>query len=335
MVKTRILIISDTHCTPLRQSPGQRKPFSLPLPDADVLIHCGDLTHQGTLAQFHKTLDMLSQIQAPVKLVIAGNHDLSLDRDFVFGHLEQNDLSEEQAASNVQQARDLWTASWGRAKQEGITFLDEGVHRIDLPNGARMNVYASPYTPEFCDMGFAYERDEDRVNPPAATLVDAKDIAQHAVPSFSGPSGPIDVMITHGPPYGWLDRTTSGDLVGCPHLLRALMRARPLLHCFGHIHECYGAESIRWSSDADKVATCDAHMEEWKDGAWEFGITDDGVDAVEQHGGSSWRDQAAFRNISGIQRGEETLLVNAAIMNVDYRPTHAPWLVELQLPRIV
>jgi hypothetical protein len=34
----------------------------------------------------------------------------------------------------------------------------------------------------------------------------------------------------------------------------------------------------------------------------------------------------------GLKWGEETLFVNASIMNVFYRPKNAPWLVDLDLP---
>lgn len=30
--------------------------------------------------------------------------------------------------------------------------------------------------------------------------------------------------------------------------------------------------------------------------------------------------------------GEETLFVNAAIMDVNYKPVNAPWMVDLDLP---
>lgn len=49
-----------------------------------------------------------------------------------------------------------------------------------------------------------------------------------------------DVLITHGPPHGILDRTTTGDPVGCEELRVAVERIRPRLHVFGHIHEGYG-----------------------------------------------------------------------------------------------
>ncbi len=49
-----------------------------------------------------------------------------------------------------------------------------------------------------------------------------------------------DVLITHGPPHGILDRTFRGEQAGCADLRDALRRVRPKLHVFGHIHEGYG-----------------------------------------------------------------------------------------------
>lgn len=50
----------------------------------------------------------------------------------------------------------------------------------------------------------------------------------------------IDVLITHGPPHGILDKTRHGDLVGCEELRAALPRIKPRVHIFGHIHEGAG-----------------------------------------------------------------------------------------------
>jgi predicted phosphodiesterase len=67
-VKTRVLIISDTHNAPLssREDANPTAPFKSPLPSADLLIHCGDLTMTGQLHEYHRTLDMLAEIDAPV-----------------------------------------------------------------------------------------------------------------------------------------------------------------------------------------------------------------------------------------------------------------------------
>jgi len=50
----------------------------------------------------------------------------------------------------------------------------------------------------------------------------------------------IDVLITHGPPFGILDKTVRGEKVGCQDLLAAIKRIKPKFHIFGHIHEDYG-----------------------------------------------------------------------------------------------
>lgn len=52
----------------------------------------------------------------------------------------------------------------------------------------------------------------------------------------------LDVLLTHGPPYGIMDRTAHGELVGCPDLLKKVQELKPKIHAFGHIHEAYGME---------------------------------------------------------------------------------------------
>ena len=344
-VKTRILMISDTHCAALNSQSEDDEtdalPFTMPLPAADLLIHCGDLTHNGALEQYNQTLDMLRNIDAPVKLVIAGNHDMSLDRDFVLSHLGRLGAmgnwrrikTKDEAESIVKQTRGLWTASDVRAMTEGVRFLDEGVHQIDLPNGARVNVYASPYTPEFCDYGFAYKQNEDRFNAPGFGLSDAKNIASRPMPSFSSSQAPIHICVTHGPPFGRLDEAGKGNNVGCPHLLRAVMRARPLLHCFGHIHEGWGAEHITWSSNVDGITATATSTAEWR----QIATTGQQVESVHVDLNAAKERHGVFLDVSGnspngIRRGEESVLVNAAVMDVGYHPVNAPWIVDLDLP---
>ncbi len=46
-----------------------------------------------------------------------------------------------------------------------------------------------------------------------------------------------DVLVTHGPPLGFGDRTRREQRVGCEDLLRRVRVVRPKLHLFGHIHE--------------------------------------------------------------------------------------------------
>lgn len=54
----------------------------------------------------------------------------------------------------------------------------------------------------------------------------------------------VDVLVTHGPPFGTLD-CSSGNArhSGCPQLLEAVTRLKPRLHVFGHVHGAYGMVS--------------------------------------------------------------------------------------------
>lgn len=130
-------------------------------------------------------------------------------------------------------------------------------------------------------------------------------------------AGKIDVMMTHGPPLNRLDRTSHGLHVGCAHLLRAVARARPRLHAWGHIHEDWGVERVEWSADGKDVGRVEK-------------LDFDEAANVEKH--------AAFVDVSAdgkapLRVGEETLMVNASIMNLQYRPHNAPVLVDLDLPK--
>lgn len=52
------------------------------------------------------------------------------------------------------------------------------------------------------------------------------------------------VLITHGPPMGILDKTISGQAVGCEALTTRVQQIEPKIHVFGHIHEAYGTQTI-------------------------------------------------------------------------------------------
>lgn len=50
----------------------------------------------------------------------------------------------------------------------------------------------------------------------------------------------LDVLIVHGPPYGFGDTTSEGDRVGCSELRHSLEQKKPKHVFFGHIHEDWG-----------------------------------------------------------------------------------------------
>ncbi len=84
-----------------------------------------------------------------------------------------------------------------------------------------LKFWGSPYTPTFGRWYFMRNRGED--------------IKKHwdLIPSN------IDVLVTHGPPFGIFDETIDEIRVGCEDLRFAVQeRVKPRIHCFGHIHEC-------------------------------------------------------------------------------------------------
>lgn len=147
-IKTRILIISDTHSATLFPSEQTDVAFREPLPKADVLLHCGDLTMVGHLHEYERTLEMLASIDAPLKLVIAGNHDISLDKEFWDrrGHIRQRLQAPDPSVH--EQAKGIWEGE--AAKNAGVTYLEEGVHAFTLANGAKLRVGAQAVAPS-CD----------------------------------------------------------------------------------------------------------------------------------------------------------------------------------------
>ncbi|PQE33863.1 hypothetical protein CJF32_00010888 [Rutstroemia sp. NJR-2017a WRK4] len=235
-IPTRFLILSDTHNFEFDQ-PGYTGPLQSPIPAVDVLIHCGDPTMCGGLSAYKKCLRMLGSFEAELKLVIAGNHDLSLD-----GMYWQNNLEEDDDPDEHQRAIDIMTGPL--AKEAGVTYLEEGTHAFFLNNGAKFNIYVSAYQPEFGGWAFPYERTEDRYNTSDQTRKEAASIAKNPLPSFSE----VDIVMTHGPPHGILDECDQGH-AGCENMLHAIKRAKPLMHCFGHIHEGYGAKMVKWDED--------------------------------------------------------------------------------------
>ena len=145
----------------------------------------------------------------------------------------------------------------------------------------------------------------------------------------------IDVMITHGPPAGILDTTAHGD-VGCDHLLRAVGRTKPKLHCFGHIHESWGCFLKDWTGHSDGNGHDDKNPD-----AEESGVpSNNGKKGDEgeriRYASSDWSqivgERCVYVDATKLKAGQETLFVNASIMDLEYRPTNAPWLVDVMLP---
>ncbi|CZR63809.1 uncharacterized protein PAC_13706 [Phialocephala subalpina] len=303
-IATRILIISDTHGVsalpnPISQSQDQK---------IDIVLHCGDLSECGTLEEYKNTIELLESIPAPLRLVIPGNHDLTLDRNFWKSNCT------EEGKNLHDEAQAIWTND--TAKEAGIELLDEGSHEFVLENGAKFRIYASPFTRNsegVREWAFGYESAEDRFNPKGESI------------SYGRPAGTersvlqvdneVDVVMTHGPTKYRLDLSANSDSLGCPHLFRAIRRTRPKLHVFGHVHKAYGAEIVRWNEGK------------------EMPEDDDVDDGTKEHRRIEGFVKDGLRNIGAVrgEKGTETLFLNAALMGRDGKLDNAPWLVDIEL----
>ncbi|KAI1352573.1 Metallo-dependent phosphatase-like protein [Xylaria sp. FL0043] len=233
--KTRFVCISDTHnCT-------------VKLPKGDVLIHCGDLTNQGSYSELSKQVAWLEQADFECKIVVAGNHDLTLDTDFynTYGSYRHN---------NIPQIPEDCQALLTQSKT--LTYLLHESRTINLasPSGPRttFSVFGSPYSPAWGGAwAFQYPRheDDDRV---------AKSLWQE-IPLDT------DILITHGPAHTHCDESRSREAAGCEILRQELWRVRPRLALCGHIHEARGVERVRWDLESKNARYAELGRTTWQD----------------------------------------------------------------------
>ena len=68
----RLVVISDTHMLHER----------VVIPPGDVLIHCGDITNRGKLAELETFSQWWNALPHPNKLIVPGNHDYCFDHHY-------------------------------------------------------------------------------------------------------------------------------------------------------------------------------------------------------------------------------------------------------------
>lgn len=110
----RFVCLSDTHS----------RTNGLNVPLGDVLLHTGDFTGRGDGIEVQKFNRFLENLPHPVKIVIAGNHDMSFDRSY---YLKRN--------KDPDQIRALLTAC--------VYLEDSGTDVFGY------TVWGSPWTPTF------------------------------------------------------------------------------------------------------------------------------------------------------------------------------------------
>lgn len=188
----RICFISDTHS----------KHRAIDVPDADILVHCGDYTFAGTIPEVNDFLLWFSKLPHNHKIFVNGNHEVGFYR-------------------NIPLYRQLIPKS--------IIYLEN-----EEVNVEGLKFYGSPYTKEFGSWAYMYYTDEE-----AKTLWDAipddTDILVTHQPPYKIHDGAPYMQGREGLFVPCLDE--EGDPAGCKVLRERVRIVKPKVHSFGHIHE--------------------------------------------------------------------------------------------------
>lgn len=269
-----IVCISDTHNT------------QPPIPPGDLLLHAGDLSAWGTFSEIQAQLTWLSQQPHRYKVIVAGNHDLLLDTAYSERHPERLKQAQ-QARCGTGEAADSKTAKdldWGK-----VIYLQNSSVTLKFPNHRDITIYGSPLTPQYGKSAFQYRPSED--------------LWSGTIPSST------DIVLTHGPPWGHLDGMKKS---GCAFLAREVVRVKPQLVVYGHIHVGYGVEERVY----DRVGTAhEAVMGHW--GGWEtmfgmaWGILWEWVPGKIFHRAGK---KTVFVNAAVVEGWEDYVLKNAAVV---------------------
>lgn len=106
---------------------------------------------------------------------------------------------------------------------KNIDYLQD--ERMDLWDGndEQLVIYGTPWQPEFHNWAFNLPRGEKLKEKWDKIPVD------------------VDILITHGPPFGKLDFVKYNNInVGCEELMKRIGEIKPKINVFGHIHEGFG-----------------------------------------------------------------------------------------------
>jgi Icc-related predicted phosphoesterase len=200
----RFVCISDTHTMADK----------ILIPEGDVLIFSGDFSFSGQLSEVEKFKSFLCTLPHKYKVVIAGNHDLSFDKEKYHKFSKYHD-TEEGFPESIDDFKNSFIEG-----VDGLFYLENS-----SVNLLGYKIYGSPYTPTYFNWAFMKSDDE--------LLNIWKEIPDDT-----------DIVITHGPPMYIGDLTAMNINAGSLTLLKELQnRIKPKYHIFGHIHEGYGVYS--------------------------------------------------------------------------------------------
>lgn len=139
----------------------------------------------------------------------------------------------------------------------GITYLENEGTTIE-----GLKFWGSPITPTF-GVGWSWNKDRSKID----------DVWKH-IPEDT------DILITHGPAKGVLDysfdRQGNLEMCGCASLKRHVLRVKPKLFCYGHIHNMKGINNNAGYYADPNTNTIYSNGSCVYDGKFDIGLTSNG-----------------------------------------------------------
>ena len=208
----KICHISDTH----------NKHNEVQVPECDVVVFTGDVGGRTNLVELTKFLIWFEKLPAKVKIIIAGNHDICLDKKWVDKQKSVGSIEHMFARQHFEDAKKM-------IEIYEVVYLNETEYVYE-----GVKFFGSPYSPSFHRDNWVFNADR------GAEIKKKWD----KIPKDT------NVLLTHSPAFGVLDMVSIEGRtdwhidghVGCQDLkLTIFNRLTDLkLHCSGHIHSNYG-----------------------------------------------------------------------------------------------
>ena len=176
-----VVAISDSH------SLHSTLPDAWPV--ADIFLHAGDLTQYGTKEELQSAIQWLGSLPFSHKVVIAGNHDIGLDK----GCTHRSGLARRAGKYASFEETDALIATMA---QYNITYLSPQNPSVELAiKGCSMKIYGSPFSPlTIGPSAFMRPRNED-------TWAEV------------GLGSHYDILLSHSPPRSYLDQNRSVSIL--------------------------------------------------------------------------------------------------------------------------
>jgi Icc-related predicted phosphoesterase len=180
---------------------GKHNEITKDLPGGDILLHAGDFMNSGWTEM--EAIMFLKWFDG------INNYDTKI---FTAGnHDRWFELQPEEVQGIL-------------TGYKTIDYLQDEELVLGFEGDTPIHIYGSPWQPEFYNWAFNLPRNGEEMK-----------ARWDAIPSNT------DILITHSPPFGYLDIPGGQSIrVGCEMLRHRVDEIKPKIHIFGHIHGSHG-----------------------------------------------------------------------------------------------